>query len=99
MFKPTHAKPNPHLFKRKEIKSKSLLQRRKRHLVMDILLHKAPSNCSTLPGIKHQSHSMPLATRKIVVIEMISPILLLSFSATPKLREYTWPFFVWTSTC
>jgi hypothetical protein len=32
---------------------------------MDIVLHKAPSNSSRLPGIKHQSHSMPLATRKI----------------------------------
>jgi hypothetical protein len=32
---------------------------------MDIVLHKATSNSSRLPGIKHQSHSTALATRKI----------------------------------
>jgi hypothetical protein len=32
---------------------------------MDIVLQKAPSNTSRVPGIKHQSHSTPLDTRKI----------------------------------
>jgi hypothetical protein len=45
--------------------SKSLLQRRKRHLLMDIVLQKAPSNSSRVPRIKHRYHAMPLATRKI----------------------------------
>jgi hypothetical protein len=32
---------------------------------MDMLLYKPPPNSSRVPAIKHQSHSMPLATRKI----------------------------------